>query len=147
MKIILAVLLVLFPYSAIASPILPNSKLTPGAVDPNATVKKLCTSGYTSTVRDVSLSLKKKVFQLYGLNPKADRYEVDHLISLELGGSNDIRNLWPQSITTQPYNAKKKNALENKLNDLICKKKITLKQAQDEIRMDWIKAYNKYIQK
>ncbi len=23
-------------------------------------------------------------------------HEVDHLVSLELGGSNDIRNLWPE---------------------------------------------------
>lgn len=129
----------------LSNPISPNSHLTPGSVFPTVTLKQLCSTGYTSTVRSVSASTKKKVFALYGINPKSGRYEIDHLISLELGGDNDIKNLWPQSMTTQPYNAKRKNVLENKLNDLVCSGKLTIKQAQDEIRLDWIGAYNKYI--
>lgn len=129
----------------ISNPISPNPQLTPGSVYPTVTVKQLCSTGYTSTVRSVSASTKKKVFALYGIDPKLDRYEMDHLISLELGGNNDIKNLWPQSMTTQPYNAKKKDILENKLNDLVCTGKLTIKQSQDEIKLDWIGAYNKYI--
>ena len=30
---------------------------------------------------------------------------LPYLISLQLGGSNSIRNLWPQSFVTQPLNA------------------------------------------
>ena len=131
--------------AALAAPILPNRQLTPGSVYTTVTVKQICTTGYTETVRSVSASTKKKVFDLYGLDPKSDRYEVDHLVSLELGGNNDIKNLWPQSITTEPYNAKKKNVLENKLNDLVCSGKLTIKQAQNEIKTGWIKAYSKYI--
>ena len=130
---------------AYATPILPNSQLTPGSVYTTVTLKQLCSTGYTDSVRSVSSSTKKKVFALYGIDLKSDHFEVDHLISLELGGNNDIKNLWPQSMTTQPYNAKRKNVLENKLNNLVCSGKITIKQAQDEIRTDWIKTYNKYI--
>src|SRR6267142_2457244 len=51
----------------------------------------------TSTVRDVSVALKRQVFQEYGVGAHpAGSYEVDHLISLELGGANTLANLWPQ---------------------------------------------------
>jgi hypothetical protein len=70
---------------------------------------------------------------------------VDHSISLELGGSNSIKNLWPQSYKTTPWNAHKKDLLENKLHQLVCSKKITLKQAQYEISHNWIEAYKKYV--
>ena len=129
----------------IAAPIKPNPKLTPGVADPAATVEKICTSGYTATVRNVPESVKKQVFAEYGIDPTSDKFEVDHLISLELGGSNDIKNLWPQSYTTQPLNAHRKDVLENKLHDMICSKQITIQEAQKTISTDWVKAYNKYI--
>jgi len=126
-------------------PTKPDVTLTPGVVDPNATVGKVCTPNYTTTVRNVPNSLKKKVFAEYNIDPKSDKFEIDHLISLELGGSNDIKNLWPQSYTTIPYNAHSKDALENKLHRMICEKKITMTEAQNEIVTDWITAYQKYV--
>jgi len=131
----------------VAAPIKPDPKLTPGVADPTATVKKICTSGYTATVRNVPASVKKQVFAEYHIDPTSDKFEVDHLISLELGGSNDIKNLWPQSYTTQPLNAHRKDVLENKLHSLICSKQITIKNAQKAISVDWVNAYNKYIGK
>ena len=62
--------------------------------------------------------MKKKVF------------EIDHLISLELGGSNNIKNLWPQSYTTVTYNARTKDDLENKLHFIICNGQIDILTAQ-----------------
>ena len=129
----------------IVAPIKPNPTLTPGVADPAATIEKICTPGYTATVRNVPESVKKQVFAEYGIDPTSDKFEVDHLISLELGGSNDIKNLWPQSYTTQPLNAHRKDVLENKLHDMICSKQITMKNAQKAISTDWVKAYNQYI--
>jgi hypothetical protein len=42
--------------------------------------------------------------------------EIDHLISLELGGSNDAKNLWPQP--SPDYKAK--DELENYLHKRVC---------------------------
>lgn len=126
-------------------PQLPDPKLTPGVVDPVATGEKICISGYTGTVRNVSEATKKKVFALYGIDRTKDKFEIDHLISLELGGSNDIKNLWPQSYTTKPWNAHKKDQLENKLHRMICDGIIDMPTAQKEIATNWIEAYKKYI--
>src|SRR5437016_4455879 len=78
-------------------PILPDPKLTPGDVL-DVTKEDICTPGYTKRVRNVPAAVKRKVFEEYGIqNPGKGEFEVDHLISLELGGSNSIKNLWPQS--------------------------------------------------
>ena len=45
--------------------------------------------------------------------------EIDHIVSLELGGSNDIANLFPEKADAHPgYHVKDK--LENKLHTLVC---------------------------
>src|SRR5690242_12648361 len=78
---------------------LPDPKLTPGAVDPRLTEAVLRAPGFTtSSYRDVPDSEKAKVYAEYGIGSHpAGEFEVDHLISLELGGSNELANLWPQS--------------------------------------------------
>jgi hypothetical protein len=144
-KFCFAILLFSFQALAAEMPIRPDPVMTPGAIDSAATNEKICTVGYTSTVRNVPDSVKKQVFTNYKIDSKSDKFEVDHLISLELGGSNDIKNLWPQSYTTVPWNAHKKDVLENKLHKMICEGKITMQQAQQEISSDWIVAYTKYV--
>lgn len=139
------IFLSLITFNVFASPMIPDSKMTPGVADPAGTVKNICTSGYTATVRDVPQSLKNKVFKAYNIDPKSDKFEIDHLISLELGGSNDIKNLWPESYTTTPFNAHTKDALENKLHTLICTGKLSLTDAQSAISKDWIGAYHKFV--
>ena len=71
----------------------------------------VCVRGYASSVRKVPESLKRTVFLSYGITKRSgDDWEVDHLISLELGGSNSIRNLWPESGTTMPLNYRAKDS-------------------------------------
>jgi hypothetical protein len=62
-----------------------------------------------------------------------------------LGGSNSIRNLWPQSTKTSPWNSFVKDALERKLHKLVCAGQLDLKTAQREIASDWTEAYKKYV--
>ncbi len=124
-------------------PFAPDPKLTPGDIL-EVTKKDVCVVGYTKKVRNVPGSVRKEVFQRYGIpHPTKGAYEVDHLISLELGGSNSIKNLFPQAYQGL-WNARVKDALENKLHKLVCTNKLSLTQAQDEIASDWIGAYKKY---
>ena len=46
-------------------------------------------------------------------------HEVDHLVSLELGGSNAIGNLWPEPYAGR-WGARTKDVLENRLHELVC---------------------------
>jgi len=123
---------------------LPNPQMTPGDVL-DVTTADICVPGYSSKVRNVPTSVKDQVYQEYGIaSHKPGAYEVDHLISLELGGSNSIRNLWPESYTGN-WNAHIKDKLENKLHDDVCAGQVDLKTAQHEISTDWIAAYKKYV--
>jgi hypothetical protein len=145
----LALVLLLTPMVVLAgtAPTKPDPKFTPGAINPAATKVIVCVNGYTSQpgVRNVTESVKKQVFTEYGIDPKSDQFEIDHLISLELGGANDIHNLWPQSYTTKPLNAHVKDALENKLHALICSGQADMATVQKDVSADWTAAYVKYV--
>lgn len=126
-------------------PLLPDPSRTPGATLP-VTAADVCVPGYSRKVRDVPAGLKRDVYRTYGIpEPPAHRYEVDHLISLELGGSNSERNLWPESYETEPWNAHTKDALENELHRCVCAGEMTLAEAQQAIASDWIQAYRRYM--
>lgn len=123
--------------------LLPNPHLTPGAVR-TTNITDLCPHAYTATVRkELKASTKREVFRRYRVTPTRGAYEVDHLVSLELGGSNDISNLWPQAYHGR-FNAHDKDALENQLHALVCAGVVDLGEAQRAIALDWIKAMHTY---
>lgn len=121
---------------------LPDTACTPGAIIATATKDVICQSGYARTVRNVPTSEKDQVYAEYGiLSHTAGQYEVDHLVSLELGGSNDIANLWPEAASPKP-GFHEKDKVENYLHDQLCSGAITLNQAQTEIATNWLAVYN-----
>jgi hypothetical protein len=110
----------------------PDLSLTPGASDPRVTQatigETICTRGYTSTVRNVSTQTKHRVYVEYGISRSQQRgYVIDHLIPLEVGGANDITNLWPEP----KADAKTKDKLENELHASVCNGSISLADAQE----------------
>jgi hypothetical protein len=139
--------------------LLPNHTFTPGKVRLDATVDEVCNTS-TKQFRHTTSSMKKQVYALYGVVPHAgvcmdvghttrkgkevsESCEVDHLISLELGGADDVGNLWPQ-----PYDppndvpgAHAKDKVENWLHAQVCSGKMDLKSAQDAIAKDWYRIY------
>lgn len=121
--------------------LLNDLSVTPGATT-GATARQLCASGFrTASVRNVSELLKKRVYAEYGvIEKKGVCCETDHLVSLELGGSNDIKNLWPQPYLPRP-GAHEKDVLENYLHRQVCAGAISLSDAQREISSDWYQAY------
>jgi hypothetical protein len=122
---------------------LPDAACTPGAVIETATKEQICEPGYSKNVRDVTTSEKDKVYAEYGITHHSEgEYEVDHLISLEMGGSNDIANLWPEAAEPRP-GFHEKDKVENYLHDQMCSGAISLAQAQYEISTDWTGVYQK----
>jgi hypothetical protein len=120
---------------------LPDSACTPGAVFPDVTVEQICKPGYSSNVRDVPTSVKNQVYEEYGIKSHtAGEYEVDHLVSLELGGSNDIANLWPEPAEPRP-GFHEKDKVENYLHTQVCSQAVPLKQAQIQIASNWFVIY------
>ncbi len=126
-----------------------NPTLTPGDVIQNLPLDLLCMEGYTTTVRNVSKTTKKNVFELYNISypPKENTYVIDHLIPLELGGSNSIKNLWPQSIEESSTSAKMKDKLENMLHTKVCEGSISLYEAQSIFSHDWLAWYEDHVEK
>ncbi len=154
MAVLLAALIIRFAYDRFsprdtqpatveaAGPLIPDAYLTPGAVS-RVTENQVCTAKAPEESRPPS-SLQKAVFHEYGMdNAHPDGYEVDHLITPALGGSDDIRNLWPESYYSE-WNAHVKDELEDYLHDQVCTGKIDLPTAQREISTNWISAYQKY---
>lgn len=122
---------------------MPNPLLTPGDVLAVAE-RDICVPGYSKKIRNVPKAVKQEVFRRYAiLNPQKGQYEVDHLVPLAIGGSNSIKNLFPQAYQGT-WNARIKDALENRLHRLVCSGKVNLSLVQKEIATDWIGAYKKY---
>ena len=120
---------------------LPDPMMTPGAVDPTATLAVVCAHD-TRSRRRVKTATRDKVLASY--NVPLDRrfdYEIDHLIPLALGGSNDAANLWPQPNAE----AERKDALEIAMQDAVCAGKVPLAEAQREIADDWVVALRRYL--
>lgn len=120
---------------------LPDPACTPGAVF-NVSTTQICQSGYSSSVRNVPTSEKNQVYAEYGIaSHTTGEYEVDHLISLELGGSNDIANLWPEAASPKP-GFHEKDQVENYLHSQVCSGKMSLADAQRQIATNWLAVYN-----
>jgi hypothetical protein len=126
-----------------ATVMVPNPQLTPGATV-FMTREQVCRAGNDKNAV-VSADVRRKVFAAYGISSGAPRdYEVDYLITPALGGADDIRNLWPESYGAVVWNARVKDALEDRMRELVCTGQLDLATAQREIAMDWIGSYKKY---
>lgn len=114
---------------------LPDARVTPGATT-TMTRAAICTTKWGKDVRHVTPAMKTAVYAAYGaVKRKGVCCEVDHLVSKELGGADEMKNLWPQPWTQ----ARMKDRLENALHRDLCATppRLTLEQAQHAIRHDW----------
>lgn len=123
--------------------LVPDPRLTPGATA-SVSQAQVCQMPTTET-RVIPASVGRQVFDHYGIDrPGKKAYELDYLIAPELGGADDPRNYWPQPYGVSEWNAHVKDALEDRLHELVCENKITLATAQEDIAKNWILAYQKY---
>ena len=123
--------------------VLPDRRCSPGAYSSGLTAAVLCSASFrTGTVRNVPQSEKDVVEAEYGLTPRpyGRALEIDHIVPLELGGSNDLANLFPERAAPRlGYHVK--DVLENRLHALVCSGAMQLRAAQRAIARDWRALY------
>jgi hypothetical protein len=125
----------------------PDPGCTPGVVSTAVTQNDLdatiCRPGCTRTVRapeSETEPFKKKIMTAFHEPGLLGDYELDHLVSLELGGSNDAGNLWPEHNDHPAGAINSKDLVENALNRAVCSHTVTLAAAQTAIATDWTTA-------
>ena len=92
-------------------------------------------------------SRRDEVLKRYGLPPGTHPdFEIDHLVPLCLGGSDDPSNLWPQPRRSieETWNAEAKDKLEGLMCNMVCDGQIDVATSQEAFAADWIAAYQKY---
>lgn len=112
-----------------------DKRCTPGGILRGATAREICMPGWSRSHRHVTERLREDVAASYGVSlnvpyREPGSFEIDHLIPLELGGSNAVSNLWPEP---WPGNTVK-DVAENALHRAVCDKTISLAFARAEMR-------------
>jgi hypothetical protein len=134
---------------------LPDPGCTPGAVNTEVTQGNIgttiCSHGYTASVRppeSMTEAAKYQSMAAYHSPGPVAHYEYDHLVPLELGGSSDVRNLWPelnsgspsQFDSTDDFGVNAKDGVEDRLNAAVCSGEVALAAAQEAIAVNWTTA-------
>jgi hypothetical protein len=131
--------------------LLPDPFYTPGAIAFHDAAA-VCRVKWGKDARHVTPAMKLAVYRAYGLSMttgvcrahqhgrRLEHCEVDHKISRELGGADDVTNLWPQPYHPGP-GAHEKDQVENWLHREVCAGRMTLDQAQRAINDDWYAVY------
>lgn len=102
-------------------PVAPQVSDSPDVCQPGYAKSKRPTKEYTDAIK------RHKVWEQGG---KKSDYQLDHIVPLSLGGTNDESNL-----RLEPINqAKDDDKIELELHTKVCRGEITLTQAQQLIR-------------
>lgn len=114
-----------------------------GALNPEVTqdniTTTICHSGWATQQRfkyapqQVSENIKRKIFRAQKATGHLGDYELNHIVSIELGGALlDLTNLDLQPLRGRD-GAKAGDLVENSLHSKVCKGTMTLGAAQVEI--------------
>jgi hypothetical protein len=123
----------------------PDRRCSPGAYYVRLTKAVICALGFrTGSIRNVPQTEKFAVEREYGMAAAyyGRSIEIDHIVPLELGGSNRIANLFPEP-GSGSANYHVKDRLENRLHAMVCAHQIRLDAAQRQIAGDWKTLYRR----
>lgn len=116
----------------------PDYACTPGGVFADVLRGDLCKRGYASSVKAISAKTKDAVFSAYTI-AEFDRkqYTLDRFAPINLGGTNDVQNIWPQPTK----DVSSKNKVESFLFEEMCSGRITVSESQELASTNWQKVY------
>jgi len=129
---------------------IPDPSCTPGAINHTVTLDTLRNPKFrTACLRDraTSAATKAKTYNWYKIKHPTQNTgltmtcELDHLVSIELGGADSLDNIWPQCGPPRKALAaryfKQKDTVEDYLAMLVREGKMDLAKAQEGIATDW----------
>jgi hypothetical protein len=123
----------------------PDRACSPGAYYSRLTKRVICSSRFrTGAIRNVPQSEKFEVEREYGMAAAyyGRTIEIDHIVPLELGGSNAIANLFPEPGSgTANYHAK--DVLENHAKEMVCSGHLSLGTARRGFARNWEALYRR----
>jgi hypothetical protein len=117
----------------------------------SATAKQtICVAGYSKRIRPPSHDteqIKVRLLRAASIEPsRISDFELDHIIPLSLGGHpRDLTNLELQSWAGE-RGARRKDALERRLHNLVCRDGMSLSDAQACIAEDWYTCASRYLE-
>jgi len=116
---------------------LPKPQFTPGAIRTQDATDICSPTFRPAAFKKTTDVTRKKVCKEYG-SLRCIHEQVHELIPYELGGADDIKNLWIQPAAS--YHEKKK--LEDRLHDLVCSGQMQLPTAQQCLEKNWVECYD-----
>ena len=122
----------------------PDRNLSPGDVtttDAN-TVCALPTHGVRNPI---PFATQTAVFDEYGYTTPAQqhKYILDYLVPWDLGGALDEANIWPAAVRGTGFYEKIQT--DHVLRELVCRRALSLQQAQRDLETDWYAAWLRYV--
>jgi hypothetical protein len=124
---------------------LPDRHCSPGAYYSRLTTGVICSSSFrTGTIRNVPQTEKFRVEHEYGMAAAyyGRAIEIDHIVPLELGGSNAIANLFPEPGSgTANYHLK--DEVENRAKAEVCDGRLSLHAARQGFARNWEALYRR----
>ena len=120
---------------------LPDSRKTPGDTA-TSKMAQVCAPDFAASFKPVPGWARNRALEGYGIRPETFSSELDHVVPLLLGGSNNPDNLYPFH-PNGAFTLDAKQTLAAKLRDLVCSGNMSLKEAQNAFRKDWTKEYQR----
>jgi hypothetical protein len=122
----------------------PNPELTPGAVTTTDT-DDVCGMNPHTITPEISSSMQTAVFTEYGYTTASaqHRYVLDWLVPYNLGGADVAANIWPASLRGTGFY--EKIDTDTILREMVCRRELTLVQAQQALEQNWYSAWLRYV--
>jgi hypothetical protein len=123
---------------------MPDAKLTPGVVASTDT-NELCNMPPHAAAPALSAGLQLQIYDEYGYSSQnaMRKYILDWLVPYNLGGAEVPANIWPAAVTGTGFYEKIDTDVA--LRQMVCRRELTLTQAQQALETNWYSAWLRYV--
>jgi|GEM_PF-1043029 len=123
---------------------MPDAKLTPGAVV-TTDANLVCNLAPHTVVPEISAAVQTAVYAEYGETTQDAQRKVilDWLVPYNLGGADVAANIWPAEVEGTGFY--EKTDTDDILRQMVCRRQLTLAQAQQALETNWYTAWLRYV--